>query len=321
MADFRNAIVLVMGSTAIDQTGTYQGSFATYQDRYPIDALNMSFQLGNMRSSFGGCAPNIAYGLNLLGINAIPLSSAGRNFLDRYQAHLESLGVNTHYIAVDEDTEHSATCLMLNDLEGNQIIGFYPGPGSGQRKLPSEVGQIDQVSLAILGPEEPSLTLRQAKDLHALGIPMVFDPGQVVTEYGEADIQTLFELSDYLIVNDFEAGVLETNSGLTREEMINTVGEVVITHGDRGAGVFTRHGAVHVNAAPATDIVESTGCGDAFRAGYSYGILAGMTETERAQLGCIMAMTNIETTETQKYVTSLDEVLALQRTIYGSAEE
>ena len=59
--------ILVTGSTAIDQTGFYPGSFREYQDRYSIDAFNMSFQLGGMKTSFGGCGPNIAYGLAQLG--------------------------------------------------------------------------------------------------------------------------------------------------------------------------------------------------------------------------------------------------------------
>ena len=65
------------------------------------------------RISFGGCAPNIAYGLSMLGIESIPLSSAGRNFRDRYRDHLVEAGVNVDYIAIDEDSENSASCLMI----------------------------------------------------------------------------------------------------------------------------------------------------------------------------------------------------------------
>ena len=94
-------IILVTGSTAIDQTGIYDGSFEDYQAAYPIKGFNVSFQLADMRTSFGGCAPNIAHGLTQLGINAIPLSSAGRNFVDQYRGHLIDLGINIDFIAVD----------------------------------------------------------------------------------------------------------------------------------------------------------------------------------------------------------------------------
>ena len=49
-------IVLVTGSTAIDQTGLYPGSFEDYQSRYGVNAFNASFQLAAMKTSFGGCA-------------------------------------------------------------------------------------------------------------------------------------------------------------------------------------------------------------------------------------------------------------------------
>ena len=144
--------VLIAGSTAIDQIGLYPGDFQQYQSRYPINALNMSFQLADMHSSFGGCAPNIAWGLAQLAVKSIPLSSAGRNFKDRYESHLRRHNIDTRYIAIDDTIENCATCLIINDDSGNQITGFYPGPDSSTRKLPSQIPEVNEISLAILGP-------------------------------------------------------------------------------------------------------------------------------------------------------------------------
>lgn len=307
-----------MGSTAIDQTGVYPGSFEQYQDAYPIKALNMSFQLSELRTSYGGCAPNIAYGLLQLGVNAFPLSSAGRNFRDGYQQFLEAQGMNTKFIHIDESVEHCSTCMMLNDLEGNQVIGFYPGPDASKRLLPSQLPLIEDVALAILGPETPTLTLRQARDLASLDIPIVFDPGQAVTDFSGDQLHDLLTISDYLIVNDYEHQVIQKNSNLLPEEIISLVGEVVITHGEKGAGVFTGDAVHHVQAAKDVNIVEVTGCGDAFRAGYCYGILEGLEQTERAQLGCLMARANLESPATQEYRISLDELHSMQKLVYGT---
>ena len=98
-----NEIILITGSTAIDQTGFYDNSFEDYEASYPVHALNVSLQLNDMKTSFGGCAPNIAYGLRQLGVDGIPLSSAGRNFMDQYYQHLINAGVNVDYIMVDWD--------------------------------------------------------------------------------------------------------------------------------------------------------------------------------------------------------------------------
>lgn len=310
-------IVLVTGSTAIDQTGLYQGSFEEYQSRYTINAFNASFQLSSMKTSFGGCAPNIAYGLHQLGISAIPLSSAGRNFRDRYLAHLNDIGINTDFITIDDDVENCASCLMINDLHGNQLIGFYPGPSNPKRYLPSELPVIDQVALAILGPEEPQLTLRQGRDLAALNVPLLVDPGQVTTAFNRQEIRELLTIADYLVVNDYEYSVLKANGDLTDEQILAMVPEVVVTHGDKGVDIFHQDISHHVDAVPDVDIVEVTGCGDAFRAGYAYGILKGLLLKERAQMGCIMAMTNLGAPETQGYQISVEELLALQERFYG----
>jgi len=308
--------ILVTGSTAIDQTGVYGGNFAEYQAKYPIKALNMSFQLQDIQTSFGGCAPNIAWGLNQLGIDVIPLSSAGRSFRDRYQNHLQSNGINTDFIAIDDSIESCASCLMINDLHGNQIISFYPGPGSSLRKLPSEIDLIDQVGLAILGPEAPDLTLAQARDLSQLCIPMLFDPGQVITDFDRAALVELLTLSRTLIVNDYEYNVLLTNADMTPAEVVACVDELVVTHGESGVDIHTGGSLHHVSAIPDVEIVDVTGCGDAFRAGYACGMLHELEPVECGQLGCIVAMQNLTSPQTQNYRTNLDQARSLQRKYY-----
>jgi adenosine kinase len=310
-------IILVTGSTAIDQTGIYDGSFEEYEASYSIQALNVSFQLADMRTSFGGCAPNIAHGLTQLGVDAIPLSSAGRNFVDQYQQHLISLGINIDFITVDRDVASCASCLMINDAHGNQVIGFYPGPDDPRRQSPETLPFIDNIALAILGPEEPELTLRQGRVLFEHNVPLMVDPGQVISAFSRDQIHELLTLARYLVVNHHEFEVLKTNGGLTDDEVFSRVPEVVLTHGDKGVGIFSREGICHVNAVPDVYIDEVTGCGDAFRAGYAYGILNNLNLEERGQIGCIMAARNLENPETQRYRIDAVELTSLRTTIYG----
>jgi adenosine kinase len=309
-------IILVTGSTAIDQTGFYDGSFEEYEASYAIQAFNVSFQLADMRTSFGGCAPNIAHGLTQLGIDAIPLSSAGRNFVDQYRQHLIGLGINTDFITVDDEVANCASCLMINDAHGNQVIGFYPGPDNPRRHSPETLPFLDDVALAILGPEEPGLTLRQGRILFEHNVPLMVDPGQVISAFSRDQILELLTLARYLVLNEHEFEVLKKNGGLTDEEVFGQVQEVVLTHGDKGVGIFTREGICHVDAVPEVNIVEVTGCGDAFRAGYAYGILNNLDLEERGQIGCIMAARNLENPETQRYRINVGELATLRATIY-----
>ena len=310
-------IILVTGSTAIDQTGIYDGSFEDYQASYAIKAFNVSFQLADMRTSFGGCAPNIAHGLTQLGIDAIPLSSAGRNFVDQYKAHLISLGINIDFIAVADDVANCASCMMINDVHGNQVIGFYPGPDNPRRQSPETLPFIDNIVLTILGPEEPELTLRQGRILFEHNVPLMVDPGQVISAFSRDQIRELLKLARYLVINHHEFEVLKTNGELTDEEVFSQVPEVVLTRGDKGVAIYSREGICHVDAVPDVKVDEVTGCGDAFRAGYAYGIVNNLNLTERGQAGCIMAARNLENPETQRYRITATELAMLRTTIYG----
>ena len=310
-------IILVTGSTAIDQTGIYDGSFEDYQASYAIKAFNVSFQLADMRTSFGGCAPNIAHGLTQLGIDAIPLSSAGRNFVDQYKAHLISLGINIDFIAVADDVANCASCMMINDVHGNQVIGFYPGPDNPRRQSPETLPFIDNIVLTILGPEEPELTLRQGRILFEHNVPLMVDPGQVISAFSRDQIRELLKLARYLVINHHEFEVLKTNGELTDEEVFSQVPEVVLTRGDEGVAIYSREGICHVDAVPDVKVDEVTGCGDAFRAGYAYGIVNNLNLTERGQAGCIMAARNLENPETQRYRITATELAILRTTIYG----
>ncbi|MDE0990512.1 MAG: PfkB family carbohydrate kinase [Pseudomonadales bacterium] len=310
-------IILVTGSTAIDQTGIYDGSFEDYQANYAIKAFNVSFQLADMRTSFGGCAPNIAHGLTQLGIDAIPLSSAGRNFVDQYKAHLINLGINIDFIAVADDVANCASCMMINDVHGNQVIGFYPGPDNPRRQSPETLPFIDNIVLTILGPEEPELTLRQGRILFEHNVPLMVDPGQVISAFSKDQIRELLKLARYLVINHHEFEVLKTNGELTDEEVFSQVPEVVLTRGDKGVAIYSREGICHVDAVPDVKVDEVTGCGDAFRAGYAYGIVNNFSLTERGQAGCIMAARNLENPETQRYRITATELDVLRTTIYG----
>ena len=310
-------LILVTGSTAIDQIGSYDGSFEEYQSSYLVNAFNVSFQLTEMRTSFGGCAPNIAHGLTQLGIDAIPLSSAGRNFVDQYKAHLINLGINIDFIAVADDVSSCACCMMINDAHGNQIIGFYPGPNNPNRRSPETLPFIDKIALAILGPEEPELTLRQGRALFEHNVPLMVDPGQVISAFSRDQIRELLSLAQYLVVNHHEFEVLKTNAELTDKEVFDQVAEVILTHGDKGVAIYSHDGICQVDAVRDVKVDEVTGCGDAFRAGYAYGILNNLNLKERGQVGCIMAARNLENPETQRYRITATELAELRATIYG----
>lgn len=301
------ASVLVCGSTAIDFIGTYQGSFADYQENYAVAALNISLQLSDMSTSFGGCAMNITYGLQKLGVAAIPLSVVGLDFHHHYEGHLRNLGINLNNVTLDDAFEHCAMGVITSDKHGNQITLFYPGASaSDKRKLPSDVHEIDQCMLAVLAPEAAAIMLRQARNLNKLGLPVILDPGQCIADFSQGEITELLALCQYIILNKHELEILLTNGNITRKRVESSMRQVIVTLGADGVDIFEQGKHYHVDAVPMDGVLDPTGSGDAFRAGYVYGMTRQLDPIHCGRLGNLMAAQNLKSPNTQNY--EIDEL-------------
>lgn len=294
--------VLVCGSIAIDLLGNYDGSFDTYEKKYKTKGLNISLQLSEIRSTFGGCGLNITYGLHSLSVPVIPLSVAGMDYFDQYQKHLTNLGIETDYIAVDKSLRSSAKALIISDKQGNQITGFYTGAASSPiRRLPSEIKNIEFCRICILAPERASIMLRQARNLAELEIPIIFDPGQGIADFSEAEINELIHLSHIMMINSHEYQILLENSQLSEEQLLAMLEQLVVTRGAKGVDVYESGGSFHIPAVAGVSVVDPTGCGDAFRAGYVYGLMRNYSTKICARIGCVVASINLEYKATQTY--------------------
>ena len=70
---------LMCGSLAFDTIMGFEGRFADQILPQQLHILNVSFLVPSLRRDFGGCAGNIAYSLNLLGGQAVPMATVGQD--------------------------------------------------------------------------------------------------------------------------------------------------------------------------------------------------------------------------------------------------
>ena len=318
----REKKLLVVGATAIDLIGFYPSQFKQYEKEYRPKNLNVSLQLTGLERSFGGCAMNIAFGLARLKIEGFPFSTIGKDFFEGYQEHVEAAGINTKYLEVLEET--GATCLMINDIAGNQIIGFYPGPGTSPKEIPEAISsKKEEISLCFIAPQEPDLTLNQATQMKSLGIPVMVDTGQVSAKYSKQDIKKLLELVDYIIVNENELEVLKINANLNEKQFVEPIVEAIITRGEDGVDIISKTARSHVHSLEISesDFVDATGCGDAFRAGFVFGFFEGANSIRAAQLGCLMAAANIKSLGAQNFDINPEKLRAQREFFYGEGSD
>ena len=318
----REKKLLVVGATAIDLIGFYPSQFKQYEKEYRPKNLNVSFQLAGLERSYGGCAMNIAFGLARLNIEGFPFSIIGKDFFEGYQEHVEAAGINTKYLEVLEET--GATCLMINDIAGNQIIGFYPGPGTSPKEIPEAISsKKEEISLCFIAPQEPDLTLNQATQMKSLGIPVMVDTGQVSAKYSKQDIKKLLELVDYIIVNENELEVLKINANLNEKQFVEPIVEAIITRGEDGVDIISKTARSHIHSLEISesDFVDATGCGDAFRAGFVFGFFEGANSIRAAQLGCLMAAANIKSLGAQNFDINPEKLRAQREFFYGEGSD
>ena len=102
---------LICGSLAFDTIMGFEGRFADQILPQQLHILNVSFLVPSLRRDFGGCAGNIAYSLNLLGGQAVPMATVGQDGVE-YVQRLQNLGIATHCIREVPDSytaEHYVT--------------------------------------------------------------------------------------------------------------------------------------------------------------------------------------------------------------------
>lgn len=289
--------ILVCGSLAFDTIMTFEGRFAEQILPSQLHILNVSFLVPGLRREYGGCAGNIAYGLRQLGAQAVPLAAMGSDGQD-YLKRFEQLGIDTTHVQRVPDS-YTAQAMIMTDRDNNQITAFHPGAMSQAHENP--VPLRTDLSVAIVAPDGREAMLVHARQLHAAGIPFVFDPGQGLPMFNGEELRQFIELASWVAVNDYEAKMLTERTGLSLEDISDRVRGLVVTLGVEGCEVWEKRQKTVVPGVKATEVVDPTGCGDAFRAALLHGLEQDWSLQRCAELGNRMGALKIASRGGQNY--------------------
>ncbi len=303
--------IFLSGSIAYDQIMDLQGSFKDYFLPEKLHNINISFTVPDHEEHFGGTAANVAYSLALLGEKPTILATVGNDF-DRYKKYLESVGVPTESIHVDANKKTSFA-FIVTDKGDNQIAAFHPGAGA--------------VPYGDLNPGENAIALISAgclDDIRALpdiyrgyGARFLFDPGQSISALTADDLRNGMTDAEAVFVNDYEFELIKVKTGWREPEILNVAKTLVVTLGGQGSRVITKEGETRVKAVPANEVVDPTGAGDAYRAGFIKGMTLGWSPAKCAQLGSAVAAFCVEKAGTQAHRFSKPEVQERYAGTYG----
>lgn len=293
---------IICGSLAFDTITNFEGRFAEQILPDQLHILNVSFLVPALRRDFGGCAGNIAYSLKLLGGEPLPMATLG-NDGEAYLARLRALGIGTQFVRQIADT-YTAQAMIVTDRDNNQITAFHPGAMT-QAHL-TRIESHPDARIGIVSPDGRDAMIEHAKQFKLADIPFVFDPGQGLPMFGPDELGAFVGQATWVTVNDYEGKMLCDRTGWSLADISRRVQGLVVTLGGQGCDVWTNGRCVRVPGVEAREVVDPTGCGDAWRGALLYGLEQGWALERCAELGNRVGAIKIASQGTQNYV--LDEL-------------
>ena len=295
--------IVVTGSIAYDYLMSFPGKFTEHIPPEHIHRISLSFLVDTMDKRRGGCAPNIAYTLALLGERPVLMATAGEDF-GEYRTWLEAAGVDTSAVK-QIPGKFSASFFCSTDENNNQIASFYTGAMAHAGEL--SFRSIGGADIAIISPNDPGAMVQYADECKALSVRYVFDPGQQCARMSGDELREGVVGASIVVCNDYEYELLKQKTGLGEREILQKTGALVITRGEKGSSVVTEAGQVDVHAVAPRRIVDPTGVGGAFRGGFLKGLALGHQLPTCAQMGSVAATFALEHLGGQGHAYTWDE--------------
>jgi len=295
--------IVVTGSIAYDYLMSFPGKFTEHFLPEHMNRVSLSFLVDTMDKRRGGCAPNIAYTLALLGERPRLMATAGEDF-GEYRAWLEAAGVDTS-LAKQIDGKFCASFFCSTDVDNNQIASFYTGAMADAGQLSFWTAR--DCGLAIISPNDPGAMVQYAEECRTLNIPFIFDPGQQCARMGGDELRDGVTGATMVIVNDYELELLRQKTGLDESDLLTVAKALVVTRGEHGSSVLTREGRADVGAVTPERIVDPTGVGDAFRGGLMKGMALRLPYEICARMGSVAATYALEHLGGQSHAYSWEE--------------
>ena len=296
--------ILISGSMAFDNILAFNGRFADHILPQQVQKLSVCFLTPHMRSDYGGCAGNIAYAVKQLGGDPLPLATVGKDG-GHYLERLRQMEIDTGHIAVREDC-YTAQCTIVTDEHQNQITAFHPGAMGLAHE--HEVPVDPSIALAIVSPNAKEAMQLHAQQLHAAGIPFVFDPGQALPQFSADELQQLIDQASWITLNDYEAFLLSERMGYDRAALSRQVRGMVVTLGEKGCEIWQEGDRQQIDPVTPAEVVDPTGCGDAWRGALLHGLQQGWDLLRCARLGNYIGAVKVAHRGPQNYQVNADDV-------------
>lgn len=246
----------------------------------------------NARIFYGGCSVNISYALSKLGMVSLPVLRVGGDWEENgFRAFLEEGDVPLDGITVLPE-EATSVCYLLQDNNNDHITVFYPGAMDGKYAAPmnEELFQGTRLGVITVAPEKDNREF--FSKCRENNVPVVFGMKDDFDAFPEDFLKELLTGSKIIFTNEVEREIIEKIYGFSDITELFGIGEadiIVTTLGKDGSICYIREEngirQERIGICPVEQVVDATGSGDAYMAGFMYGYLNGYKPEQCCKLG------------------------------------
>ena len=224
--------IIVTGSIAYDYLMRFPGKFTDHLIDDQLHQVSLSFLVDEMTKHWGGVAANIAYNMALLGMKPKIMGTVGRDFSE-YRKWLEDVGIDTSTVR-QIDEVFTASFFANTDLDNNQIASFYAGAMTYAKNYRIADVHEGKPDLVVISPNDPEAMRNLTQECRENDIPFIYDPSQQVARLSGEELVHDLQGAHVMIVNAYEAEVIQQKTGQSLDDLRKQVDILVITQGERG---------------------------------------------------------------------------------------
>lgn len=275
-----------------------------------IPGKDSSIGVNNRNIRFGGTAANIARVSAEMGVDVSLASFVGDDFSSDYLKALKESGVKTFDLK-EMKGYNTPRCWIINNEDENQMALIDQGAMAEAGKFKVQKKTAEESKILHIGTGRPEYYKKIYDSIDLKDKLVVFDPAQELEYVYEPKIfKEFLKQSDYFFCNQYELKIamqyLDVDS---QEHILDYVDLLLVTKGSEGSTLHLEEKKIDIPAYPPERIVEPTGAGDAFRAGFYAARYRDYSLEESCKIGSVRASISVEGSGPQDKLVSWESVL------------
>ena len=299
--------VVGIGNAIVDVISSQSDDFLQAQDLPKgmmtlIDATRAQTLYETMGSNLevsGGSAANTLAGIACLGGKGAYIGKVGNDLLgDAFRKDIQAVGVDYHTPPVI-DGNTTARCLIIVTPDAQRTMSTYLGASVslGPRDIDEKLvatAKITYLEGYLFDPHEAKRAFEYAAEVsHKAGrmVSLSLSDGFCVDRHREEFLKFVSDHVDILFANEVEiTSLFEVNNFDAAVRMLRGHCKIAaLTRGESGAVILSDTDTIHVEADPVKHIIDTTGAGDLFAAGFLFGLTNDYSLEDCGRIGAMCA--------------------------------